>query len=229
MATAVVSEPPRPSVVMFMVSFENPWKPATIAMLPSRDRVLDAAGRDVDDAGLAVHRRGEHAGLRAGERLGLVAQRVDGHRQQRHRDALAGGEQHVELAPARARARSARRGRSARRWCRPSPRRRRRRRGLALGGDDALGDPLDPLGVGDGRAAVLLHDETHAAVPLDNAAEAPGYRPARGCRARSAASGLRRWRRRRRRGCPDPRAAGRRRSPAAAGSAARCRTCRRSA
>ncbi len=35
MATAVVSEPPRPSVVMFMVSFENPWKPATIAMLPS--------------------------------------------------------------------------------------------------------------------------------------------------------------------------------------------------
>ena len=32
--------------------------------------------------------------------------------------------------------------------------------GLA-GGDDALGDPLDPLGVGDGRAAVLLHDECH--------------------------------------------------------------------
>ena len=27
--------------------------------------------------------------------------------------------------------------------------------------DDPLGDPLDPLGVGDRRAAVLLHDEPH--------------------------------------------------------------------
>ena len=32
--------------------------------------------------------------------------------------------------------------------------------GLA-GVDDALGDPLDALGVGDGRAAVLLHDQAH--------------------------------------------------------------------
>ena len=32
--------------------------------------------------------------------------------------------------------------------------------GLA-GGDDPLGHPLDPLGVGDGGAAVLLHDERH--------------------------------------------------------------------
>ncbi len=31
----MVSDPPRPSVVMFIVSFEKPWKPATIAMLPS--------------------------------------------------------------------------------------------------------------------------------------------------------------------------------------------------
>ena len=29
---------------------------------------------------------------------------------------------------------------------------------LLLGRDDALGDPLDRLGVGDRRAAVLLHD-----------------------------------------------------------------------
>ena len=32
--------------------------------------------------------------------------------------------------------------------------------GLA-GVDDALGDPLDAVGVGDGGAAVLLHDEAH--------------------------------------------------------------------
>ena len=118
-------------------------------------------GRDLDDAGLAVHRSGDDAGLRAGERLGLEAQRVDRHGQQRHRDALAGAEEHVEL-----------------------PARRHRDDllgeldqlvgGVAhgrdddgdvvaglLGVDDAFGDPLDPLGVGDGGAAVFLHDETH--------------------------------------------------------------------
>jgi hypothetical protein len=31
----------------------------------------------------------------------------------------------------------------------------------AAGVDDALGDALDALGVGDGRAAVLLHDQRH--------------------------------------------------------------------
>ena len=30
-----------------------------------------------------------------------------------------------------------------------------------LGGDDALGDPLDALGVGDGGTSVLLHDDAH--------------------------------------------------------------------
>ena len=125
------------------------------------DRGLDPARRDVDDLGLAVRRVGDHAGLGAGERLGGVAELGDRHRDQRHRDPLAGGEQHVELA------------------------RRRQRRHLLCevaqlvggvahrgdhdhhvvagpaGRDDPLGDALDAGGVRDGRAAVLLHDNAH--------------------------------------------------------------------
>ena len=118
-------------------------------------------GRDVDDAGRAVLGVRDHAGLAAGERAGVVAQAADRHGEQRHRDALAGGEQHVELA------------------------RRRDRRDLVgeveqlVGGvahgadgdddvvaglarlDDALRDALDALGVGDGGSAELLHDQAH--------------------------------------------------------------------
>ena len=65
--------------------------------------------------------------------------------------------------------------------------------------DDALGDALDALGVGDGRAAVLLHDQRHDGTPGDAAgrranlvtegermprATAPSYGCA-SCRARS--------------------------------------------
>ena len=89
---------------MSLVSCETPWKPATIAIAPSSSAVAQPAGRDVDDPGPAVHRGGEHAGLRAGVRPGLVPEVVDRHRQQRHRDALAGGEQHVQLAAGRQRA-----------------------------------------------------------------------------------------------------------------------------
>ena len=67
------------------------------------DRVDDPARRDVDDLGPAVHGVGDHAGLRPGERLRLVAQLGDGHRQQRHRDSLARGQQHVELTGRRQR------------------------------------------------------------------------------------------------------------------------------
>ena len=60
-------------------------------------RVLDPARCHVDDAGFAVHRCRDHAGLRprVGPRLGT--ERVDRHREQRHRDPLTRGEQHVEL------------------------------------------------------------------------------------------------------------------------------------
>ena len=58
----------------------------------------DAVRVDVDDPGLAVDAVGDHAGLRSGEGLGRGAVLVDGHRQQRHGDALAGGEEHVHFA-----------------------------------------------------------------------------------------------------------------------------------
>ena len=65
----------------------------------ARELVLDAVGPDLDDARVHVAIVGDDAGLAAGEADGVAAQLADGDREQRHRDALAGGEQHVELAP----------------------------------------------------------------------------------------------------------------------------------
>ena len=44
MATAVVSEPPRPSVVM-SYSVDRPWKPARITTLPASSDSLILCGR----------------------------------------------------------------------------------------------------------------------------------------------------------------------------------------
>ena len=53
-----------------------------------------------------------------------------------------------------------------------------RRRGRpCLVGDDPLRDPLDALGVGDGGAAVLLHDDAHGAAPSAD----PRRGPLRAC------------------------------------------------
>jgi hypothetical protein len=125
------------------------------------DRVDDAPGRDVDDLGPAMGGVGDDTGLRAGEGPGVVAQLGDGHREQRHRDALAGGEEHVELT-------------GRRQWChllgevaevvgRVAHRRDDHDHVAAgpFGVDDALGDALDAGRVGHRRAAVLLHDNAH--------------------------------------------------------------------
>ena len=125
------------------------------------DRVDDPARRDVDDLGPAVGGVGDHAGLRPGERLRLVAQLGDGHREQRHRDPLAGREQHVELT--RRRQRRHLLGEVAQLVGRVAHRRDDHDHVVAgpLGVDDALGDPLDAGRVGHRRAAVLLHDNAH--------------------------------------------------------------------
>ena len=67
--------------------------------LAARELVLDAERPDLDDARVDVAVVGDDARLAAGEADRVAAQLADGHREQRHRDALAGGEQHVELAP----------------------------------------------------------------------------------------------------------------------------------
>ena len=125
------------------------------------ERLLDAAGRDVDDLGPAVGRVGDDARLGAGEGPRLVAELGDRHRQQRHRDPLTGGEQHVELA--RRRQRRHLLGEVAQ-LVGGVPHRRDDDHdvvpGLA-GADDALGDALDPGGIGHRGAAVLLHDDAH--------------------------------------------------------------------
>ena len=64
------------------------------------ERLADAVALDLDDLGPVVLGVGDDAGLRPGERHRGHAERLDRHRQQRHRDALARGEQHVELAAA---------------------------------------------------------------------------------------------------------------------------------
>ena len=65
-ATAVVSEPPRPSVVMSR-AVDTPWKPATIATSPVGQRLADAVAADLDDLRLAVVGVGDDAGLAPGE------------------------------------------------------------------------------------------------------------------------------------------------------------------
>jgi hypothetical protein len=60
--------------------------------------VEDAKRADLHDAGAAVLVIGEDAALRAGQADRAAAERVDRDREQGHRLALAGAEQHVELA-----------------------------------------------------------------------------------------------------------------------------------
>ena len=125
------------------------------------DRAADPTGRDVEDLGLAVDVVGDHAGLRAGERPGREAEVGDRHRNQRHRDPLARGQQHVELTRRRQRAHL---GGEIEQLV----------GAVAHGGDrdddvvagllgvgDATGHALDGVGVGQRRAAVLLHDNAH--------------------------------------------------------------------
>ena len=125
------------------------------------ERRPQPAGGDVDDLGVAVGAGGDHAGLRAGERPGLGAERLDGHRDQRVGDPLTRGQQHVHLPRGRGRADLPGQveqvvGGVAHRGDHHDD-----VVALLLGLDDALGDAADPLGVGHRGSAVLLHDERH--------------------------------------------------------------------
>ena len=65
------------------------------------ERLGDAAGRDVDDLGLAVGGVGDDPGLAPREGAHAVTEVGDGHRDERHRDALPRRQQHVHLTRGR--------------------------------------------------------------------------------------------------------------------------------
>ena len=94
---AVKSEPPRPSVVIWP-SMVSPWKPATMTTLPCVEQFVNLLRRDVLNLGLGMDAVGHDARLRAGERNGRHAERVQRDGRQRDGRLLAGGQQHVHLA-----------------------------------------------------------------------------------------------------------------------------------
>ena len=129
------------------------------------ERGLQPSRRDLDDLRVAVGAGGDHAGLRAGERAGLRAQRFDCHGHQRVGDALAGGQQHVEFARRRDGAHLL--GQVQQVIGGVAHRRDHHDDVVALlfGLHDAFGDPADPVGIGHRGSAVLLHDERHCCFP----------------------------------------------------------------
>ena len=161
-ATAVVSLPPRPRVVI------SPFVDGRGALaleagddddLARRELGADAARLDAGDAGAAVAAVGGDAGLRPGQADRRDAERVERHRHERRALVLAGREQHVELA--RVGLVGDGRGEAEQLVGRVAHRRDDDDEvvaGRALAGDPP-GDALDPVGVGDRRATELLDDE----------------------------------------------------------------------
>ena len=124
-------------------------------------RVGDPPRLDVDDARPAVRGVGDHARLGSGERARLQAEGGDRHGQQRHRDPLTGGQQHVELTRGRQRAHLA--GQVHQLIGRVTHRGHDHHDLVAAlaGGHDPLRDPLDAIRVSNRRATVFLHHERH--------------------------------------------------------------------
>ena len=161
-ATAVVSLPPRPRVV---ISASVDGRGA-LALEPGHDDDLaavqlgaDPARLDAGDPGPAVAAVGGDPGLRPGQADRRDAERVERHRDERRALVLAGREQHVELArvglvgDGRGEAEQLV-GRVAHRGDDDDE--------VVAGGAlarDPPGDALDPVGVGDRRATELLDDE----------------------------------------------------------------------
>ena len=129
--------------------------------LAARELVLHAERTHFDDARVHVAVVRDDAGLAAGEADGVAAQLANRHRQQRHRNPLAGGEQHVQLAPVRIRGDLLRQPEEI-------------VGGVAHRGDDhdqivtlapgahhPIRDLLDAAHVRDARAAVLLDNDRH--------------------------------------------------------------------
>jgi hypothetical protein len=76
-----------------------PPRPGDNDDAPAGELVLHAKRPHLDDARVHMPVGGDDPRLTAREADRVASEIADGDRQQRHRDALAGGEQHVELAP----------------------------------------------------------------------------------------------------------------------------------
>ena len=140
---------------------DTPWKPGDDRDLAFGQRLADAVAAHLDDLGLAVLGVGEDPGLAAGEAHRGLAEVLDRHREQRHRDALTGGEQHVHLAATGVARDVARQpheivGRLAHGRDHGDDVVARTARS-----DDVIGHGPDAIRVGDRGPAELLNQETH--------------------------------------------------------------------
>ena len=134
--------------------------------LPVVEGAQDPDGRDLPDLRLRVDGVGEDPCLRPGEGDGFLAEVVNRHRDEGAGDALAGGEEHVELARVWARRHAP--GELEER-VRGAPHRRHgpddTKPALARR-DKSLRDVADLLGLGDRRAAELHDDGVELGVRL---------------------------------------------------------------
>ena len=128
---------------------------------PSGQLLQDPHRTHFEDARVGVRSVGDDSALRPREADCLDAAGVQRHPEQRHRDALARGEQHVHLASAGVARDIVRQpheivGRLAHRrhHCNDVVARPAR-------SDDVIRHCPDPIRVGDGRPAELLNQETH--------------------------------------------------------------------
>ena len=124
----------------------------------SVERVVDAPRAHLDDLRLAVHRVRHDAGLGTCKGDSVLSEVVDRHRYQGARDALADGEEHVQLARIRLRRDAVRElaqlvGRLPHR--RDDPHHARAPR---MGVHEPPSDALDPLRIAH-RSASELHDD----------------------------------------------------------------------
>ena len=125
------------------------------------DGAGDALGNHADDLGGTEVAVGFNAGLRAGVGAGFDAQFVDGHGQQRHGDALACGQEDVHFTLGRVVGEGGRRVEQVVRRVAHGRYDHDDEVSRVVRVHDALGDTLHGFGVGDGRTAVLLHDQCH--------------------------------------------------------------------
>ena len=131
---------------------------------PALLQLLDDAHRpDLEDARVGVRAVGDDAALRAGEADRLDAARVERHPQERHRDPLARGEQHVELATVRVGAHLAGEAEQLVRRIAHGAHHHDHLVALLPGLRHPGSHALDALHVRDGGSAVFLDDDAHLA------------------------------------------------------------------